>query len=77
VEERDRRLVELNVLAQMRHASGQESVAKAIEERGVQVHGFVYSTDTRTCERILIDPRSVESTAGLPVAPSNGEAKEN
>jgi carbonic anhydrase len=55
--ERDRRLVELNVLAQMFYVKQQESVAQAIRDRGVQVHGFVFNTDTRECVRLLITPQ--------------------
>jgi carbonic anhydrase len=52
---RDRRLVELNVLAQMFFVKQIELVRNAIRDRGLQVHGFIYNTNARTCERILVD----------------------
>lgn len=36
------RLVELNVIAQVNSVKRNESVAEAISERGLEVHGFVY-----------------------------------
>lgn len=36
------RLVELNVIAQVNAVKRNESVAEAITERGLEVHGFVY-----------------------------------
>jgi len=40
------RLVELNVIAQVNAVRRNENVADAIEERGLQVHGFVYDVGT-------------------------------
>jgi carbonic anhydrase len=51
---RDRRLVELNVLAQIHWLMQQPSVTKAISERGMQVHGFVYDSAQRSCVRLEI-----------------------
>lgn len=36
------RLVELNVIAQVNAVRRNDNVAEAIEERGLQVHGFIY-----------------------------------
>lgn len=54
VEERDRRLVELNVLAQVHWIMKQPSVMKAIRERGMKVHGFVYDSVQKSCVRLQI-----------------------
>jgi carbonic anhydrase len=54
VEEHDRRLVELNVLVQYHCAMQQPSVAKAIRERGLKVHGLVYDSEHRSCVRLVI-----------------------
>jgi carbonic anhydrase len=54
VEERDRRLVELNVLAQVHWVTQQASVMKAIRERGMKVHGFVYNSAQRSCVELEI-----------------------
>ena len=49
--------MELNVLAQVFYVKQQDSVAEAIRDRGVQVHGFVFNTDSRECVRLLMSPR--------------------
>jgi carbonic anhydrase len=54
VEERDRRLVELNVLAQVHWVTQQASVMRAIRERGMEVHGFVYNSAQRSCVELEI-----------------------
>lgn len=52
IEERDRRLVELNVLAQVYWTLQQPNVAEAIHERGMKVHGFVYNPVQKSCVRL-------------------------
>jgi carbonic anhydrase len=54
VEERDRRLVELNILVQVNWIMQQPSVVKAIHERGLKVHGFVYNSVQRSCVRLEV-----------------------
>jgi carbonic anhydrase len=56
VEDRDRRLVELNVLAEVRWVMQQPSVMKAVRERGMEVHGFVYDLVQRSCVKLEITP---------------------
>lgn len=54
VEERDRRVIELNVLAQVYWIMQQPTVAKSVRERGMKVHGFVYNSDERSCVKLEI-----------------------
>jgi carbonic anhydrase len=54
IEERDRRLVELNVLAQIYWTMKQPIVMKAVRERDMKVHGFVYDLVQRSCVRLEI-----------------------
>lgn len=49
-QKRCNRLVELNVIAQVHHVLRLANVQEAIEERGVQVHGFVYDVGTGYAE---------------------------
>jgi carbonic anhydrase len=56
VEERDRRLVELNVLAEVHWIMQQTNVIKAVCERGMKVHGLVYDSVTRSCVKLEISP---------------------
>ncbi len=54
VEARDRRLVELNVLAQVHWVMQQASVKRAMHGRGMKVHGFVYNSIQRSCVELEI-----------------------
>jgi carbonic anhydrase len=59
VEERDRRLVELNVLAEVHWIMQQPSIMKAIRERGLEVHGFVYNPVRNSCVKLEISPANI------------------
>ena len=60
LEERDRQLVELNVLAEVHWIMQQLSVMKAARKRGMGVHGSVYDSVQRSCVKLEISP-SVDS----------------
>jgi len=61
-QKRCNRLVELNVIAQVHHVKRLANVQEAIEERGVQVHGFVYDVGTGYAE-ILDVPKDPDAEA--------------
>ncbi|KAH8807971.1 carbonic anhydrase [Xylogone sp. PMI_703] len=48
-------LVELNVLVQMAWLMQQPNVVKAVEERGMEVHGFIYNQEKGECVRLVVD----------------------
>ncbi|RFU35511.1 hypothetical protein B7463_g780, partial [Scytalidium lignicola] len=48
-------LVELNVLVQMAWLMQQPSVIKAVAERGMEVHGFVFNPEKDECVRLVVD----------------------
>lgn len=50
---RHRKLEEVYVLAEVGWLRKQESVKKAIEERGLQVHGFVFDKESGGCVRLV------------------------
>ena len=52
--------MELNVLAEVHWIMQQPSVVKAVRERGMGVHGFVYDSAQRSCVKLEISP-SVDS----------------
>lgn len=56
-------LVELNVLAQMTWLMQQPNVLKAIEERGMEVHGFIYNPENGECVRLVVDGNATELEA--------------
>jgi len=56
VEERDRRFVELNVLAQMRALQSVPDVASAIDSRGLKIHGLVYDQNKNEAVRLDMQP---------------------
>jgi carbonic anhydrase len=56
LEERDRQLVELNVLAEVHWIMQQPSVMKAVRERGMGVHGFVYDSVRKLCVKLETSP---------------------
>ena len=60
LEERDRQLVELNVLAEVHWIMQQPNVIKAVRERAMEVHGFVYDSVRKFCVKLEISP-SVDS----------------
>ena len=60
VEARNRRLVELNVLAQVYWVMQQVCVRRAICDRGMKVHGFVYNSAQKSCVELqIISPLKV------------------
>lgn len=52
---KEARFEELYVLAEAGWLKQQEVVRNAIEERGLQVHAFVYDKETNVCLRLLED----------------------
>ncbi len=50
---RHRRLEEVYVLAEVGWLKRQPNVQKAIQERGLQIHAFVYDKVTNTCVRLV------------------------
>jgi carbonic anhydrase len=50
---RHRRLEEVYVLAEVGWLKREPHVKKAIEERGLQIHPFVYDKDKNTCFRLV------------------------
>jgi len=50
---RHRRLEEVYVLAEVEWLKRQEIVKKAIEERGLQIHAFVYDKAKNACVRLV------------------------
>jgi carbonic anhydrase len=50
---RHRKLEEVYVLAEVGWLRRQEIVRKAIEERGLQIHPFVYDKDTNQCVKLV------------------------
>lgn len=50
---RHRKLEEIYVLAETGWLRRQECVQKAIEERGLQIHPFVYDKETNRCVELV------------------------
>jgi len=57
-EDRDRHLVEVYVLAEAEWLKKQPTVAKAIQERGLQVHAFVFDKRRLACVRLVETPQN-------------------
>jgi carbonic anhydrase len=51
--ERDRKLEEVHVLTQTDWLKKQPNVVKAIKERGLQIHAFVYDKEKNECVRLV------------------------
>jgi len=49
----EHRLEEIYVLAEVDWLKEQPTVLKAIEERGLQIHAFVYDKDKKQCSRLI------------------------
>jgi len=56
VDEKDRHLVEVYVLAEAEWLKKQPIVAKAIRQKGLQVHAFVFDKTTARCVRLVETP---------------------
>jgi hypothetical protein len=68
---RNRHLVEIYVLAEANWLRSQPGVAKAIAERGLQIHAFVFDKEKETCVQIV---ESGEKSCDKPAEKSvNGE----
>jgi len=48
----EHRLEEIYVLAEIDWLKRQTNIQKAIEERGLQIHAFVYEKDKNQCSRL-------------------------
>jgi len=57
-EDRDRHLVEVYVLAETEWLKRQPTVAKAIQERGLQVHAFVFDKERKASARLVEIPQN-------------------
>ena len=52
--ERSDRLVELNVYEQVRSVLKNANVQEAVEERGLEVHGWVFDVGTGVCKELRV-----------------------
>lgn len=52
--ERSDRLVELNVYEQVRSVLKNANVQQAVEERGLEVHGWVFDVGTGVCKELRV-----------------------
>jgi carbonic anhydrase len=61
--ERDKKLEEVHVLTQTDWLRKQPNVLKAIKERGLQIHAFVYDKEKNECVR-LVESKAINGVNG-------------